>query len=383
MFRKMPFILLGILFFLIVGNKLIPLKVQEILYALSLTIISVLISILPIIIFILLFKVAARLAKKATILIIFIFGSACLSNFIGTMLSYGIGKFVYQFDLQIQLPQSVQPLTGAWQLTMPKFISNDLAMLAGLIIGILCSTLRPAPTIKIANYLDRLVTKIFVGIVCIMPLFFAGFAIKLIHDEIIYTIIIQYSGIFLSIAAALILYISLLYLIYNKFNFYNYIKCIKNMSGAALTGMGTMSSAAAMPLTIIGTEKNSRHPSIVHAIIPATVNIHLVGDCFGIPVFAFAILKTFGLPEPTILQYVIFAVFFVIAKFSAAGVPAGGIFVMLPVLAHHLGFTPEMNTIITSLYILFDAIFTCANILGNGAFALLIADLYVRLKRRH
>ena len=95
------------------------------------------------------------------------------------------------------------------------------------------------------------------------------------------------------------------------------------MSPAAIAGIGTMSSAASMPLTIIGAEKNSKHPSMVRAIIPATVNIHLLGDCFGIPIFAFAVLKTFGLAEPTLLQYFIFAIYFVLAKFSVAAVPAG------------------------------------------------------------
>jgi Na+/H+-dicarboxylate symporter len=297
------------------------------------------------------------------------------------MLSYIIGHFVFHLDLNLQLPQSVDPLIPAWNYTMPKFIGNDRAMFAGLIVGILSALFKPAATLKIADLLDRIIDKIFLGIVCIMPLFIAGFAIKLIHDKIIYMIITQYAGIFIAIAVAQYSYICLLYLIYSKFNLSSFWQCLKNMIPASIAGLGTMSSAASMPLTVIGTEKNSNYPTIVRAIIPTTVNIHLIGDCFAIPVFAFAVLKTFGMPDPTFLQYVIFALYFVLAKFSAAGVPAGGIMVMLPVLAAHLGFNPEMSTLITALYVLFDPIFTCANILGNGAFALLIANLYERIKR--
>jgi Na+/H+-dicarboxylate symporter len=130
-----------------------------------------------------------------------------------------------------------------------------------------------------------------------------------------------------------------------------------------------------MPLTILGTEKNSKHPDIARSIIPATVNIHLIGDCFAIPIFAFAVMKSFGFTEPSIFSYLIFAAYFVLAKFSVAAVPGGGILVMLPILETYLGFNSEMLSLITALYILFDPVITSANILGNGAFAMGIGNL--------
>jgi Na+/H+-dicarboxylate symporter len=151
--------------------------------------------------------------------------------------------------------------------------------------------------------------------------------------------------------------------------------CVKNILPAAATGFGAMSSAAAMPLTILGAEKNAKDKSLAASFIPATVNIHLIGDCFAIPIFAFAILKSFGLPEPSLSSYLIFASYFVLAKFSVAAVPGGGILVMLPILEAYLGFNTEMLTLITALYLLFDPVITAANILGNGAFALILEKL--------
>src|SRR3989338_7084773 len=43
---------------------------------------------------------------------------------------------------------------------------------------------------------------------------------------------------------------------------------------------------AAMPLTLLAAEKNTGRPEISGPVIPATVNIHLLGDCFAIPIFA-------------------------------------------------------------------------------------------------
>ena len=70
------------------------------------------------------------------------------------------------------------------------------------------------------------------------------------------------------------------------------------------------------------------------------------------------------------MGYLIFACYFVMAKFSVAAVPGGGILVMLPILERYLGFDATMLSLITALYILFDPIITCANVLGNGGFAM-------------
>ena len=333
LFRKMPIVLSGIVLLLILTHRWISIEIQSVLYALSLSIISLMIAVLPFIIFILLFKTAASLGQAPTLFIVLVFTGVCISNFIATIISCQIGSLVYRFDLHLQLPHPVDPLIPAWNWTIPHLISNDKGMFAGLISGILCSLAKPAITLKIANSLDQVVNKIFTGIVLIMPVFITGFVIKLIHDQTIYMILSQYAAIVLSIVIALIFYLSFLYLVHNRFHWSGFSACIKNMLPAAITGIGTMSSAASMPFTIIGTEKNSRNPSLVRAIIPATVNIHLIGDCFAIPILAFSVLKTFGFADPSFNQYFIFALFFVLAKFSAGGVPAGGI------IGHAAGFS--------------------------------------------
>ena len=93
-----------------------------------------------------------------------------------------------------------------------------------------------------------------------------------------------------------------------------------------------------------------------------------------IPIFAFAIMKSFGVAAPEFSTYILFAVYFVLAKFSVAAVPGGGILVMLPILETHLGFTSEMLSLITALYILFDPVTTAANVLGNGGIAMGIGN---------
>ena len=203
-------------------------------------------------------------------------------------------------------------------------------------------------------------------------MFVAGFVIKLQHDGIIAQIIQDYTIIFAIIAIAQFGYISLLYFVFNKLNIAQTLSSIKNMLPAAVSGFSTMSSAASMPLTLIGTERNAQNKDLVHTVVPATVNIHLIGDCIAIPCFAFAILKNYDIMQPHLFTYLIFTGYFVLAKFSVAGIPGGGILVMLPILEQYLGFNAEMLSLITALYILFDPVITSANVLGNGALAKII-----------
>jgi len=379
MFRKMPFILLAMIIFASIAHSWLPLSLKSTLYAVSLSLKSVIVFVLPFLIFGLLFKTAVQLAKKASKMILFLLLAVCVSNFLSTLLSYTVGQLVYRFDLSMTFPNEAISLLPAWQLTFPKWVGNDIAMFSGLALGVLLGWWKPSTAEKLSLHLEKGIEIFLKTFLYAIPLFILGFVIKMNHDQVMTHILRNYALIFSLIACALFSYIGFLYLVANRFKRQGLTTSLKNMFPAAVAGFGSMSSAAAMPLTILGTEKNSQDPDLARSLIPATVNIHLIGDCFAIPIFAFAVLKSFGVAEPSLLNYLMFASYFVLAKFSVAAVPGGGILVMLPILEGLLGFDAGMLSLITALYILFDPVITCANVLGNGGFAMLLDRC---LKRR-
>jgi len=379
MFKKMPFILLGLILLSGLLNPYIPLACKSVLYAVSLSLKSLILFVLPFLIFGLLFKTAAQLAGKASKAVLFILAAICLSNFLSTMISYTVGAFAYRFDLSMALLNQGAELVPAWTFSLPKWIGNDQAMLSGLVLGIVLGWWKPALADRLSNHVERVISGFFKKFLYVIPLFITGFVIKMYHDQVMGQMIRSYGLIFALIACAVFSYIALIYFLSNRTSFF---QSIKNMMPAAIAGFGSMSSAAAMPLTLIGTEKNAKNPDLARSIIPATVNIHLIGDCFAIPIFAFAVLKSFGIAEPSFASYLIFASYFVLAKFSVAAVPGGGILVMLPILEAYLGFDPAMLSLITALYILFDPVITCANVLGNGGFAMAIDRVFKKERLR-
>ncbi len=381
MFRQMPVILAILILAIISFGSFIPVAVAQILYGISISIKSIIIFLLPIIIFSLLYKAAVNLAKDASRIIVLILVGVVASNFLTTTLTQFIGAWVYDFDISIIMPDEGSSLTGTVLFELQSWVPNYIAMFSGIVAGILSASIVPDGAERLGLFLEKIVNYLLRAITLLIPLFVTGFVVKLQHDGIVTQIIKDYTVIFAIIAVAQFGYILLLYFVFNKFRFKAFVSSVRNMLPAALSGFSTMSSAASMPLTLVGTEKNADNKDLVHTVVPATVNIHLIGDCIAIPCFAFAILKNYGLEQPHLFVYLIFTCYFVLAKFSVAAIPGGGIIVMLPILEQYLGFNSEMLSLITALYILFDPIITSANVLGNGAFAKAI-DVIVGNKKQ-
>ncbi|MGE3320247.1 MAG: cation:dicarboxylase symporter family transporter [Candidatus Berkiella sp.] len=372
MFHKMPLLLLAVIISIICLQPIMSYEVQSALYGISLSIKSLLLFVLPIVIFSLLFKTAVELAHHATKLILLILAAVICSNFLSTLISHYVGTSLYHLDLKLVLPVAVDELKPLWQLQLPSWIPNDKAMFGGIVTGIVLSYFKPKLASAIARILANAVNTLLHYFTFIIPLFVAGFVVKLGFDGLVKSILQQYAIILLIILVAQFSYIGLIYFVANNLKIKQCLTSLKNMLPALIAGFSTMSSASAMPLTILGTQKNAPKGDFARSIIPTTVNIHLIGDCFAIPILAYAILKSYGAPEPMLLQYLIFAGYFVLAKFSVAAVPGGGIFVMLPILESYLGFNSAMLALITALYLLFDPFITAANVLGNGGFALFL-----------
>lgn len=373
MFKNMPFLLAIAIIALIFID--FPVEIIQILYSISVSIKSIIVALLPIIILFLLFKAIVTLSNNAGKIIGLVIVTVCCSNFISTFLSHYIGSLVYKLDFSLITPNESETLVPLWQLHIPTLITNNMAMCFGIISAMITSRLLPKHATAIATRIESYTQKLLNLLTYMMPLFIIGFIAKLEYDKVVTLIIKDYAMIFFIVGCAQLLYIVILYLVLDNFRLKIFIRSFVNMLPAAISGFSTMSSAASLPLTITGTENNTKNKDIARSVIPMTVNIHLIGDCIAIPIFAYAILKSFGMVEPSLYNYFIFVVHFVIMKFSVAAIPGGGIIVMLPILEHYLCFNAEMMSLITALYILFDPVITCSNVLGNGAFAKFIDRL--------
>ncbi len=384
----LPIIFLIILLVTMTFGGLIPVNIKSVVYAYSLLVKEMIVFFMPVVIFSLVFIAINRIGKsKATKFIIILIPLVCSSNFVNTLLSYLFTMTSINFgvisNISLILTDSTS-LEPAFNVRFISIISNDWSLLMGGVLGFVsCFWQNSKISIKMISVFELVNNCFFKSLTFMMPVFFAGTALKLQYDGILKTIFSQYLVIVLIFIVSSYGVLALSTLLLTGGNLRKFFSHLKNIIPAVLTGFGAMSSVAALPFSIQAAEKNLGDKSISGIVVPSTVNIHLVGDCFFIPMVAIAVMISFGMEVPSFSQYLLFSFYFVLAKFAVAAVPAGGVLVMIPIMQKHLGLNAEMLSLVTAIYILFDPIITACNVAGNSYFALLFNRVNKIFEKRH
>ena len=242
------------------------------------------------------------------------------------------------------IPTNTQSIEPSFVFHLPTIINNDTSLLLGFIVGLLCVIL----DIKIlSHYLiamkEWVIDKTQKYLTLMLPVFIAGFSLKMSYEGILGTILSNNKQIILLIFSATLIYILIWLIVLTSASSQKIKSYSKNMLPAIATSFATMSGVAAMPLSIKSAEKNSinQDNNIANIIIPSTVNIHLIGDGIFIPLMAFAIINSFNVELPTLTTFLIFSLHYTKNKLSVAGIPAGGIVVIVPILEQYMGFDPR------------------------------------------
>lgn len=384
---KLSLHLIGTIFLALLCGSFLPESLQSTFYALSVTLKNFLLFLLPVVIFSCVFScLLAFRGRKAISLMLGIFVVVCASNYLSTLIAYGVGSlglinlsaFASAAGEHINHSNDLLPL---WSFDFPKWISNDQALYLGFALGSLFSFFPNPRVLRISQQVKHWVILFLEkGFVPVLPLFALGFILKMQHDGVLGHIIGSYLPLVLIMLFTYLLHIALLFAVASGFSFRPWLQYLKNVLPVGLVAFSTMSSMATMPVTIKAADKNTDNSDIARIVIPATVNVHMVGVAIAVPLMAFSILASFGFELPSFGSYCSFALYFILAQFAVAAVPGGGILVMLPILETHLGFSGEMSALITTLYILFDPFVTVTNVLGNSALAILIAKAFAYMR---
>jgi Na+/H+-dicarboxylate symporter len=354
------------------------------LLAASLFLKDLIIFILPVLIFSFVLGGILNFKNESIKIILIVVPLVCVSNFIGFWISYIFTAPVLETGIvAISKLESQNALCPAWSLKIPSLVKNDMALLMGAAMGILGTFLKIDCVNKVSEKLNVVANFILKKVICpVLPLFITGFIIKMQHEGTLNLMIKDYAlflGIYGIIAYG---YMFVLLFFLSNRNVSSAAERFKNLIPSILTGLFTTSSAAAIPVTIEGSEKNLKNKNLARFIIPTTANMHLLGDCIAIPTIGLALMVSFGYGIPTIGQYFIFTLYGVVTKFAGAGIPGGSALVFLPVLESVFGFSAPMLTALTAVYIIFDPIATSANVFGHGIFAMLFEKVCGKVFRK-
>lgn len=366
----------------------IPLGLKEFSYTISVLIKDLLVLALPYIIFAYLFSTLVALQNGAILFVISLVTCVVVMNFIGLNIAYFVSGFITQaLGLKAVALSGGREVALMWKLPVPEFVSaimkNEHGLILGVLGGISLGYLKVGGLTEISDRLKAgaafILNKLFIPVV---PLFILGFLLKMEHEGTLACVLKQYGPVYLMIAGVQLTYIVLLFGFGSKLNPNTWLGYLRNMLPPAITGISTMSSAAALPFSLVAAEANTKNPLIARSVIPSTVNINLIGDSIGVPLKILATMVTFGVGIPPYSLFLVFIGYYLMYMFTVAAVPGATIIVMTPLIEQLLGFNAEMVGLATALYILYDAFGTMMNVLGNGAFVVLFNRVFGKMFSR-
>jgi Na+/H+-dicarboxylate symporter len=379
----LPFQLLTVIAFVLVVGPYLSSETAQILYTFSLVFKELLGAILPLIIFSFILAGILSFKKNAPIVVAILIISIIASNFIVSISSFSLGRLFLPFLTGTSYQEIANTITiePLFQFSIPSYVSSEKAMLSALLIGIGLSFIQIPYVEKSAHFLKTIVERILNYLfIPFLPFYVLGFLLKITHEGTFQTIFESYGKTFGLIFIIQILYLFLMYFFVSGASWEKTKTYIRNVIPSYLTAFSTMSSTAAIPVTINCATKNTGNRPLAQAATPILANVHLTGDGITVPIIATVTMSLFTGTIPGIFVALKFISYFCMVMLATSGVPGGGIIVVIPLLKSILGFSPEMVSIITALYLLQDSFGTAGNVTGDGALIIFVHKILKRLK---
>ncbi len=157
------------------------------------------------------------------------------------------------------------------------------------------------------------------------------------------------------------------------------LELIKNMLPAYLTALGTMSSAATIPVSLQSSKNNGVKENIANFSVPLCATIHLSGSTITIVTCAMAVMALSpSLELGGFTQMLPFVFMLGIVMIAAPGAPGGAVMSALGLLTSMLGFNDAAIALMIALYLAQDSFGTACNVTGDGIIALWVDRFSVK-----
>lgn len=354
-------------------------ELKSLSYSISVVLRDILVLILPALIISSIYRAFVAMRDYSILffplIILFICGSNFLHVFGSLNLANRLITDATNFD---NTSVALLPLVNLFRFSIPKVITNEHALYMGFFLGFVGYKKSFDSVERFISLLvtisDFVLKKIFVPM---LPIFIFGMTLKMINDGV-FDILIHNISLFYTMFIVLACYLFVLVSLAASFSIAKAGKILSNIAPALFTALSSMSSAMALPVSLKAAKKNTKSKGFSNFFMPATVNIHMIGDCIIIPFLMIIVMRISGMGV-SVEKIPLFSLFFMLTKFSGAGVPGGTVFIMVPIMVKIFGFTPGMSLLITSMYIVVDPIATSISVMGNNLFVILFDKILVML----
>ncbi|MHC1778612.1 MAG: dicarboxylate/amino acid:cation symporter [Bacteroidales bacterium] len=259
-----------------------------------------------------------------------------------------------------------------FKLDMPPLMGVTSALILAFLLGIGISAINGDKLKTAFSEFREIIILVIKGVIIpLLPFYIFGIFLKIGSEGQMSMIINLFFKLILVIFAMHVILLLVQFTIAGLISKRNPIKALFTMMPAYVTALGTQSSAATIPVTLIQAKKNGVNEDIADFVIPLCATIHLAGSTLKIVSCAVAVMYMTGLPTGFDL-FSGFIMMLGITMVAAPGVPGGAIMAAIAILQSMLGFDQTLIGLMVALYITMDSFGTACNVTGDGAIALVV-----------
>jgi Na+/H+-dicarboxylate symporter len=275
----------------------------------------------------------------------------------------------------------VDNLTAWFNIEMPPLMSVTTALVLSFVFGLGVSA-AGASRLKFAlGELRDIITRIITGVIIpLLPLYIFGIFLKIGAEGQVSLVLGLFFKVIIVIFVMHVLLLLFQFVTAGLITGKNPLKALLTMMPAYMTALGTQSSAATIPVTLIQAKKNGVDEDVADFVIPLCATIHLSGSMLKIVACAYSVMLMSGLATGMDL-FGGFIMMLGITMVAAPGVPGGAIMAAVALLQSMLGFDETLTGLMIALYITMDSFGTACNVTGDGAIALVMNKINKLLKK--
>ncbi|AJR09879.1 dicarboxylate/amino acid:cation symporter [Photobacterium gaetbulicola] len=267
---------------------------------------------------------------------------------------------------------SAEKLTSFITLEVPPLFGVMTALATAFLFGLGISITDSKPLKTIAEDGRRIIDLLLSNIIIpLLPFYIAGVFAEMAAEGTVFSTLKTF-GLVLALAIFMHwVWITIQYTVTGLALGHSPLKLIKNMMPAYFTAIGTMSSAATIPVTLRQTKQNNVDEAIANFTIPLCATIHLSGSTITLVTCSTAVMAlSQHIAIPSLFEMLPFIMMLGVTMIAAPGAPGGAVMAALGLMATMLGFGEAELALMIALYMAQDSFGTACNITGDGAISL-------------
>ncbi|MBM0491920.1 cation:dicarboxylase symporter family transporter [Aeromonas jandaei] len=305
-------------------------------------------------------------------------GKTVALSYCSTILA-GLFAFTVASHLIPQLTTAAEPttaeavkLTSYVNLEIPPLFGVMSALAAAFVFGIGISATQATDLRRVADQgrdiIDRLLAKV---IIPLLPFYIAGVFVEMTVEGTVFATLKTFGVVLVMAILMHWVWLSVLFVGTGLALGRSPAQLIKNMLPAYFTALGTMSSAATIPVALQSSKNNGVSDGIANFTVPLCATIHLCGSTITLVTCATAVMfLSEHLAIPGIDTMLPFIMMLGVIMIAAPGAPGGGVMSALGLLTSMLGFGEASIALMIALYLAQDSFGTACNVTGDGVIAL-------------